>query len=70
VEEWLGKSYGSEKLSDSRQIAAFLLEKEMLAVVPGIEFGLEGYLRLSFAASPKDLKRATERFKSFQSSLS
>ncbi len=70
VEEWLGKTYQSVKLTDTRVIAEQLLEKEKLAVVPGVEFGLEGYLRLSFAASPSDLERATERLKTFQASQS
>mgnify|MGYP003683461595 CR=1 FL=1 len=70
VKEWLGKTYKGEAISDSRILAQKLLDDEKLAVVPGIEFGTEGYLRLSFAASPKDLERATERFKNFQSQLS
>lgn len=70
IQDWLGKSYKGTKLEGSRDVAAQLLETEKLAVVPGLEFGLEGYLRLSFAASREDLDKATERFKKFESQLS
>lgn len=68
--DWLGKTYRGEVLKDSRQVAEKLLEDQMLAVVPGLEFGLEGYLRLSFAASEKDLNRAAQRLVQFHSELS
>jgi aspartate aminotransferase len=70
VQDWIGKSYKGESLSDSRVVAQKLLDDEKLAVVPGIEFGMDGYLRLSFAASTKDLGEAAKRFTNFQSQLS
>jgi len=68
--DWLGKSYRGEILRDSRQVAEKLLEDQKLAVVPGLEFGLEAYLRFSFAASEEDLKRAAQRLVQFHSELS
>ena len=53
------------QISDSLNFAKNLLEKEKLAVVPGIGFGKEGYLRISFAASLEDLGEGVRRFKSF-----
>lgn len=70
VEDWIGQSYQGQKIVDSRQLAELLLSEEKVAVVSGLEFGLDGYLRLSFAASPADLKKATERFQHFQAQLS
>lgn len=70
IQDWVGKNYKGETLQDSRVVAEKLLGDEKLAVVPGQEFGLDGYLRLSFAASPKDLEAATVRFNNFQSQLS
>jgi aspartate aminotransferase len=69
VKDWLNKTYKGEVLKDSRDVASQLLEKQLLAVVPGLEFGLEGYLRLSFAASRDDLLRASQRLAQFQSEL-
>lgn len=41
----------------------FLLEHAGVAVVPGSAFGSEGYMRLSFATSMKNLNMALERIK-------
>ena len=48
-----------------------LLEQEKVAVVPGTAFGDcgEGYLRISYAYSLQDLKRALERMGRFVASL-
>jgi aspartate aminotransferase len=44
-------------------LADFLLEKEGVAVVPGSAFGAEGYFRISFATSMKNLIEALTRIK-------
>lgn len=51
----------------SDEFATRLLEEEKVAVVPGSAFGHcgDGYLRLSYAYSLKDLKRALERIERF-----
>jgi aspartate aminotransferase len=41
--------------------SAYLLEKALVAVVPGSAFGTEGYVRLSFATSMGNLEKAMTR---------
>ncbi len=65
VTSWLGKSVGGRKISDSRALSLILLEEEKLAVVPGIESGVEGYLRLSFALDEASIQKACQRFSEF-----
>jgi aspartate aminotransferase len=48
---------------NSVELANFLLHRAMVVTVPGKEFGMEGYLRLSFAGSIKDITTAVERMK-------
>jgi aspartate aminotransferase len=48
---------------DSTKLANFLLDKVRVVTVPGIEFGLEGYLRLSTCGSVKDITEGIERMK-------
>jgi len=48
---------------DSTKMANFLLEKVRVATVPGVEFGMEGYLRLSTCGSIKDITEGIERMK-------
>ncbi len=48
---------------DSTKLANLLLEKVRVVTVPGIEFGLDGYLRLSTCGSVKDILEGIERIK-------
>ena len=58
------------KLKSDTNFVQKLLEKENIAVVQGSAFGLEGYFRISYATSMKNLKTAMKRIKSFCQSLS
>ena len=51
----------------SEEFATKLLNSQKVAVVPGTAFGDcgEGYLRISYAYSLNDLKRALERMERF-----
>lgn len=69
IGEWFNKTYKGKKIGDSKIVAEILLDDFKLAVVPGLEFGLDPYLRLSFAASYNDIERAADRFKQFRQSL-
>lgn len=48
---------------DSVALSKLILKKAMVVTVPGKEFGLEGYLRLSFSSTIKDITTAIERMK-------
>ncbi len=47
----------------SMDFSAKLLDEALVAVVPGTAFGLEGYIRLSYAASMKDIEQGMDRIK-------
>jgi len=48
---------------DSVKLARFLLDKVQVVTVPGKEFGLDGYLRISFCGSIKEITEGVERMK-------
>ncbi|MBU0638971.1 MAG: aminotransferase class I/II-fold pyridoxal phosphate-dependent enzyme [Planctomycetes bacterium] len=48
---------------DSTALSKFLLDKVWVVTVPGVEFGLEGYLRISFCGTIKDITSGIERMK-------
>lgn len=48
---------------DSGKLSRFLLDKVLVATVPGVEFGLEGHLRLSYCGTVKDITEGIERMK-------
>ncbi|MBS4306908.1 pyridoxal phosphate-dependent aminotransferase [Campylobacter vulpis] len=50
---------------DSMKFCQKLLEEKKVAVVPGIGFGMEGYLRLSYATSEENIIKGLERFGEF-----
>jgi aspartate aminotransferase len=48
---------------DSTKLANFLLEKALVVTVPGVEFGMEGHLRISYAGAAKQIIEGVERMK-------
>lgn len=65
IRELLGKIYGATRLVTSSDLSAALLDSQKVAVVPGIEFGLDGFVRLSFALKSDRMVQAIERMRSF-----
>ena len=57
------------KKSNSELFATALLEKHLVAVVPGIAFGCEDSFRLSYAVSMEQIKKGVERIITFIESL-
>ncbi len=48
---------------DSVKLAQFLLDRALVVTVPGEAFGMEGYLRLSYAGAVKDILEGVKRMK-------
>jgi len=48
---------------DSVKLSQFILDKVQVVTVPGVEFGMEGHLRLSYCGSIKDITDGIERIK-------
>lgn len=53
----------NSKIKDSLSFCEYLLSECGVAVVPGVVFGKDEYVRLSYAASMEDLKEAVRRLK-------
>lgn len=47
----------------SVELSNFLLEKALVVTVPGVEFGMEGHIRLSYCGTIKEIKTGIERIK-------
>ena len=65
ISEVIGKEYKNEKINGSMDMAAFLLENEKVAVIPGIAFGSDNYIRLSYATSMDNIKEGLDRIEKF-----
>lgn len=55
------KKYNNK--NNSSALSSYLLEEAKVAVVPGVEFGADNNIRLSFATSDENIKKGIERIK-------
>jgi aspartate aminotransferase len=70
ISSTFGKKSPSKKLiNNSLSFSEALLEEAKVGVVPGAEFGAEGYIRLSYATSRENIKKGLERIREFILSL-
>ena len=61
VSSFFGKSDGDKKINNSDDFCLWMLEKGHVSLVPGGAFGDDNCVRLSYAASEKDLVEAMSR---------
>ncbi len=61
----IGKKYDGIEISGSLAFSELLLEHTLTAVVPGVAFGADNYVRLSYAVSEDNIKKGLDRIKEF-----
>ncbi len=64
-----GKTYNGKTVSNSIEFADVLLEAEKVATVPGVSFGADDCVRLSYALGEADLEEGLKRIKRFVENL-
>jgi aspartate aminotransferase len=69
ISYYIGKSDGNVTINDSDELALYLLDKAQVAVVGGIAFGAPGCIRISYAASDENIKKAAGRIRTALSYL-
>ncbi|WP_025270148.1 pyridoxal phosphate-dependent aminotransferase [Hippea sp. KM1] len=65
ISAFFGREYEGEKITGSMKFAELLLEHALIAVVPGIAFGDDRFMRFSFATSLDNLKEGVKRLEEF-----
>jgi len=65
----MGRKYKDRVVDSSTALTEILLDDFHTAVVPGVEFGNEGYLRLSFATSMEVIEKGVDRITKAVASL-
>lgn len=58
-----GIKFQGKEITNSLELADYILQKAEVAVVPGSAFEAEGYLRLSYATSMSEIEEGLERLK-------
>lgn len=69
ISKVFGKKSNGIEIKDSISFSAELLEKEKVAVIPGIGFGMDNYIRLSYATSMENIEKGLNRIEQFVKEL-
>ncbi|MBO5341022.1 MAG: pyridoxal phosphate-dependent aminotransferase [Oscillospiraceae bacterium] len=67
IKQLLGRTIQGVQINSSNDFAKALLEKGLVAVVPGEAFGAPGYLRWSYATSMENIREGLDRLEKFLS---
>ena len=70
VRYFIGKHFRGNTIKSSLDLADMLLSEYLVAVVPGSGFGLEGFLRLSYAINRDAIKKGFDRIEEFLAEIS
>ena len=65
ISHLFGKTYQKQKINDSLAFSTTLLSEAKVAVVPGIAFGADEYIRLSYATSLENITKGIDRIEEF-----
>ena len=69
IEELIGKSYKGNKIESASDLCMYYLNEAKVSLVPGEDFGAPNCIRLSYAASEKNLIEAVTRLKNSTNNL-
>jgi aspartate aminotransferase len=69
ISNLLGKKLSNRTIENSLNFSEILLEEEKVAVIPGSAFGVDNYVRLSYATSLDNIKNGLDRIERFVDKL-
>lgn len=69
ISKCIGKTFAGKVISNSMDFSAALLDDEKVAVIPGIAFNADRYVRLSYATSMENIIEGIDRIGAFCSKL-
>jgi len=61
ISAYLGKKFDGQVIASSTDLSNYLLDQAKVAVVMGSAFGAEGFIRLSYATSMKNIQEGIKR---------
>ena len=69
IKNYLDKTIKNTKVNTTMEFAKLLLEHENVAVIPGEAFGVENYIRVSYATSIEAIEKGIKRIEKFISEM-
>ncbi|MBI3814196.1 MAG: pyridoxal phosphate-dependent aminotransferase [Nitrospinae bacterium] len=70
ISSYYGKSFKGHQIKNSLDMTEYFLREGRVAVVPGVTFGADDYLRLSYAISMKNIEEGLNRIEESLDKLS
>jgi len=61
ISSCFGRTFAGRQISTSLEMTDYLLAEAWISMVPGIAFGAEGYIRISFACSMEQIEEGVRR---------
>ena len=65
VRELLGKEHYGKMMNTASELCADMLDRALVALVPSEGFGIDGYVRLSYATSMETIKTGLDRIEKY-----
>lgn len=65
VSKLFGRTYKGQRIEGSMDYANLMLDFEKVALVPGIAFGADHFVRISYATSKEDIAKGLDRMENF-----
>ena len=63
VSQLYGSKYGDRIITGSAGFCAYILDEAQVALVPGLAFGTDDFVRISYATSMENIKTGMGRIK-------
>lgn len=63
VSSFYGKEFGGRIINDSLDFCDYILNTALVSLVPGVAFGMDEHVRISYASSEEELREAMKRIK-------
>ena len=65
VRECLGKEHYGKMINTANELCSDILDKALVAMVPSEGFGIDGYVRLSYATSMENIVTGLDRIEKY-----
>ena len=63
VASYYGRSFEGKTITNSTEMATYLLDESNVALVPGVDFGHDDHIRISYATSMGQIEKGMERIR-------
>ncbi|NNJ56102.1 MAG: pyridoxal phosphate-dependent aminotransferase [Bacteroidia bacterium] len=63
ISSFFGKTINGNVINNSMDFCSYILDEALVSLVPGVAFGMDDHVRISYASSEQELREAVRRIK-------